>query len=515
MSNVEDERIYGSRRMSITLLLSQTLGVYTMLFLPHAAVASGAAGYVIVYSLIYIVIGIPVMYMENVLGQFTGRDCIETFPEYQYWRYNILGMNKNGFHLPWRVGLSSALLANALFFSYFKGKRSLKWALIIVTVVPTCGRILFMIGSMLQKGLVVKYEEAFDTTLDTFIKKFSLSTSIADVLYTLNVGTGLSFACASKTAFRAPCYSNTVIVVVITCCVTLLGIFSTVMMTCPYAFKYDIKPIDIMNYRMSNIFEKIPRFIDVYEQTSLWLIISFLFIAISALGLNICIMVSLIETVSTRNLKVAKNPGLTAFVVAITMYLGTFPLLGNISMYFLVDTKRTLSIIAIFMVICENFVFVLWYGLERFSEDVHFMQGVQPKSSVKACWLMSGFVLTYVFCTQVFTAYINRNETMGNTVAWYFLLLNIGLTVFVTIVKMFIGIYKHNLYDQLSLDSEWGPTSEILRRSRAMFTAQAMTKEYMYRHYHLKAGILKRQQRSNVRIKPARTEGVRFDIYRK
>ncbi|CAH0703397.1 unnamed protein product [Spodoptera exigua] len=79
MSNVEDERIYGSRRMSITLLLSQTLGVYTMLFLPHAAVASGAAGYVIVYSLIYVVIGIPVMYMENVLGQFTGRDCIEVW----------------------------------------------------------------------------------------------------------------------------------------------------------------------------------------------------------------------------------------------------------------------------------------------------------------------------------------------------------------------------------------------------------------------------------------------------
>ncbi|CAH1647759.1 unnamed protein product [Spodoptera littoralis] len=182
------------------------------------------------------------------------------------------------------------------------------------------------------------------------------------------------------------------------------------------------------------------------------------------------------------------------------------------SIYFLVDAKRIMNIVGIFLVMCENFVFVLWYGLERFSEDVHFMQGVQPKSSVKACWLVSGFVLIYVLGTQLYKAYIEKNETMGNTIAWYFLLINIVLTILVTIVKLVYAMYKKNLYDQLSLDSEWGPKSEILRRSRAMFSAQAMTKEYMYRQYHLQAGILKRQQRSNIRNKQP---GVRFDVEKK
>ncbi|KAF9804763.1 hypothetical protein SFRURICE_007666 [Spodoptera frugiperda] len=349
MPNEKEEQTRDSRRVNITLLLAQTLGLQTMLFLPFIGVSAGAVGHVIVYALIYIVIGIPVMYMENVVGQFTGRDCIEV------WKARPCLAHFGYVHIIW------------------------------------------------QKGIVVKFEEAFDTDFNKFIQRFSLSTSIADVLYTLNVGTGLSFACASRTTFRAACYSNTVIVVVITCCVSVLGICGTVMMICPYAYN-------------------------------------------------------------------------------------------------------------IFLVICENFVFVLWYGLERFSEDVHFMQGVQPKSSVKACWLVSGFILVYVLVTQLYKIYVDKNHTTGNKYACYFLIINICVTVLVTIVKLVIALYKKNLYEQLSLDSEWGPKSEILRRSRAMFSAQAMTKEYMYRQYHLQAGILKRQQRSNVRVKQP---GVRFDVEKK
>lgn len=42
------------------------------------------------------------------------------------------------------------------------------------------------------------------------------------------------------------------------------------------------------------------------------------------------------------------------------------------------------------------------------------------------------------------------------------------------------------------------PAQQLLQRSRAMFSAQAMTKEYLYRQYHLQAGILARQKRANV-----------------
>lgn len=583
--NTSTKVAWGSRRMYIIALLSQTLGVNTIVFLPHQAVTWGAAGQSIVFILIYIVLGIPMLYMENVVGQFTGRDCLEvwharaclshlgylhivwqlvfgiylhtvnsftvhyflisfenpipyyvcgrwskpdcdilnynysvnqdclklkdplpycsdlchTFPEYQYWRFNILALDKEYFMIPWRVGLASGLVCIVVFLSCFKRMRSLKWMLLFVTLFPMSARFIFMIGSMLQKGLVVKYEEALDSDFSTFIQEFSLSNSIAEVLFSLNVGTGLAIGSSSKTSFRSPCYSNTVIVVIITCAVTILGVCSTAMMSCPYAFKYDIKPAIIMRYPIANVFEKIPRLIHVYESTSLWLILSFSFTAVSALGLNICIISGILEIMAKRSFKVSRNPGLVSFVVTILLYVFTAPLLGNLSLYFFVDIKRAINMLIIFMVMVETFVFVLWYGLEKFSEDVHFMQGVQPKASVKACWLISGVVLVYVFFTQLYVLYEERDNSMGKYVSWWMLISIILLSVIVTIIKLLMALYKKKLYEQICLQSTWGPKSEILKRSRAMFTAQAMTKEYMYRQYHLQAGILMRQKGSNIR----------------
>ncbi|KAJ8737703.1 hypothetical protein PYW08_000298 [Mythimna loreyi] len=408
------ENSWESRRASITATLSQTLGAHTMLYLPSMAVNEGALGHILVFTAVYLVLGIPLLYMENVVGQFTSRDCLQvwrgracfslfgytqifwqfvfivhvhtinsfvvhyflisfenpipyyvcgrwstpdcdilnynytvnqdclkmkvplpycnelchTFPEYQYWRFNILGLNKRTFYLPWRVGLASILISIFMFLSCFRRKKVLKWVLLLVTVYPVSARILFLIGSMLQKGVVVKYEEALDTDFTRFIDHFSAANAIAEVLYSLNVGTGLAFSTASRTSFRAPCYSNTVIVVVITACVTILGTCSTVMMTCPYAFKYDIKPGHVMKFLMASSFER--------------------------------------------------------------------------------------------------------------------------------------------------------------------------------------------LYEEVGLDPAWGPTSGLLTRSRAMFTAQAMTKEYIYRQYHLQAGILKRKQQSNVRncyrtVFVPKSDGVRFE----
>ncbi|CAD0194163.1 unnamed protein product [Chrysodeixis includens] len=273
-------------------MMSQTLGVNTILYLPNLSMTWGAAGHAICHFLIYLSVGIPLLYMESVVGQFTGRDCLEV------WHARAWLSHIGYIHVFWQV-----------------------WYL---------------------KGLVVKYEEAIDADFSLFVQKFSLTNSISEVMYSLKVGSGLAFGCSSRTSFRAPCYGNTVLVVVVSALVFVLGVCSSAMMICPYAFKFDMRPSTLMAYPLANIFERIPRFIHSYEATSFWLIICFMFVAMSALGLSINIVL-------------------------------------------------------------------------------------------------------------------------------------------------------------IKLDSTWGPKTEILKRSRAMFTAQAMTKEYMYRQYHLQAGILMRQKRSNVR----------------
>ncbi|KAJ8737133.1 hypothetical protein PYW07_000404 [Mythimna separata] len=334
-----DENSWESRRTSIIAILSQTMGVSTMLYLPNMAVIRGALAHVLLFALVYVALGVPLLYMELVVGQFTGRDCLE-------------------------VWHARACLAH------------------------------------------IGYAQVF---WHQFIERAGVANIIAEVLYSLNVGTGLAFGTASRTSFRAPTYANAVIVVAITACCTIFGTCTTAMMTCPYAFRYNTQAV-----------------------------------------------------------------------------------------------------------LLEIIVFVLWYGLDRFSEDVHFMQGVQPSTSMKAGWLLSAVALVYVFIVEFYGLYKARNKTVGYLAGWYMLLLNIIPILLLVIVRILIALYKNKFYEEVGLDSSWGPTSELLRRSRAMFTAQAMTKEYMYRQYHLQAGILKRQRRSNVRscyrpVLPPKTEGVRFE----
>ncbi|PZC79690.1 hypothetical protein B5X24_HaOG216089 [Helicoverpa armigera] len=577
--------IWCSRTMSIAALLSQTLGIHTMVFLPHTAVTAGAAGHAIVYSFIFMMIGIPLLYMESVVSQFTGRDCLEiwqarpcfshvgylyivwqvvfgiylhivnsfivhfflvsfenpipfhicgswsknncnimnynytvnqdclkqinakpycnnlceTFPEYQYWRYCVLGLDKDYYYLPWRIGLGSGLIVIILFLGCFKGVHSLKWLLLIVTILPVVSRFLFMIGSMLQKGVVVKYEAAIDSDFTDFNHHFSLSNSVAQVLYSINVGTGLAMSTASRTSFRAPCYSNTVIVVIITWCLAILGICSTAMMVCPYAFKYDIEPGTIMRYSMANLFEKIPRLLHSYEQPMFWLILLYGCLSLSTLCLGVCITSGLIQMTAKRYARISRNPGLVALTVSICIYVGTAPFLSNTSLYFLVDTKRTLNALTLFLVLLENIVLILWYGVDKFSEDVHFMQGIQPSIFMKFCWMISPAILAYVFVTQFIMLFYDKHRSIGSLVSWYVILAMILISILWTLIKIFIAIFNNTLYEQVGLDASWGPKSDLLKRSRAMFSAQAMTKEYMYRQYHLQAGILKRQRASNVR----------------
>lgn len=585
MSETKTETNWGTRQIYLMEMMSQTLGVNTMLYLPSTSATWGAAGHAIVLFVIYISVGIPLLYMEAVVGQFTGRDCLEvwnarawlshigyfhifwqvlyliylhtlnsfimhyllisfetpmpyyacghwsmpdcdilnhnysvnqdclklrqplpycknlcnSFPEVQYWRFFVLGLNKDGYSITWRVGLASTILSVITFFSCLRGRQSMKWILIFVTIFPMAARVVFMIGSLLQKGLVVKFEEAVDADFSLFVEKFSLTNSISEVMYSLKVGTGLTFGCSSRTSFRAPCYSNTVLVVVVSALVLVLGVCSTAMMICPYAFKFDVKPTTVMAYPLANIFEKIPRFIHVYEATSFWLIICFAFIGVSALGLSINIVLSLTAIVAKRHLKLSKYPGLISFLFIFSVYILTTPLLGS-SVYFLVDLKRHGNMIMLFLAMIENIVFVQWYGLERFSEDVHFMQGVPPRSSIKFSWFILIVVLVYVFFSQFIIMFNERNTSVSSQVGCWMIIVIVGLGLIVTVVKLIIGAYKKKIRDLVRLDSTWGPKTEILKRSRAMFTAQAMTKEYMYRQYHLQAGILMRQKRSNVRI---------------
>lgn len=589
MNNDEDICMYGSRRHYLMMLLYRIIGISNSLFLSHTAIASGAVGHMIFYFLIYVVIGIPVLYMELIISQFTGRDCIDvwkaraclshvgyfmvlwqviilvynhtittfamlyllitfenpipyytcgpwasqdcnilavnysvnqdcvrtkepamycenlhtTFPEYQFWRYNVLGGNYKGqYQVAWKACLASLLICSVIYLNCFKGMQSIKWFIYFFVLYPVIAYLSLMISSMQQKGVIVKFEEAIDSKFEEFPKFIQVTNVIEQVLFSLGVGSGVMLNLGSRTSFRSPVYANTVIAVLSAATFTLLCIGTLALMSCPYSFEYVIKPINIMGAYMSLTFEKIPRMLSEYSCKTVWLIVMYSCQTCLGISTDIVLFFTLLDLISKRYETVANHTSLSSLLGIIILFSFNIPLLGSFGIKYIVSTfRRFLRLLSTFMTTIECLVFVVWYGIEKFSEDVHFMQGIQPRNYMKMGWLLSTFILAFVFCTELYT-HLSYPDTFGPSdyTAFLIVIVVIVLCLLIFFIKLIIAACQNRFLEAFTLDCTWGPRSLILQRSRGMFTAHAMTKEYMYRQYHLQAGITARQKRSNKRV---------------
>ncbi|XP_045784447.1 sodium-dependent proline transporter-like [Maniola jurtina] len=423
----------------------------------------------------------------------------KTFPEYKYWRYYLLQARGNSqFLVAWKVCIASALICFILYLSSFKRSKTMRWITAIFTTYSTLALVIIMMGSMRQKGVVVKYEESLDLDFSTFLQKFRFSHLIQQIVYNLNIGSGTMFTLASTLPFRSPCFSDIVISVVFCTLFTVMFVFTTAMMACPYAYEYGIKPGAIMRTPITFNFEKMPRLMYQYQHRTFYLIVIFSCEVVLGMNTSVTYLFNLLEVVFKRYPKLANYPGLTAFCATLILFCTTIPFLSYFGVNMIgLSFRRCVVLLSTFIGLLEGLVFIIWYGVNKFSEDIHFMLGIQPKNFMKTTWILSIILLAYAFCNELYSQFINQT---GYIYATYSLIAILSFAAAFFVTRLLIAACRKKIRKFISLDPTWGPRSDVLQRSRAMFSAQAMTKEYIYRQYHLQAGIMARQKRANRRV---------------
>ncbi|XP_034839706.1 sodium- and chloride-dependent glycine transporter 2-like [Maniola hyperantus] len=423
----------------------------------------------------------------------------KTFPEYQYWRYHLLKARGNReFHVAWRVSVASGLICFILYLSNFKRTKTLRWITVIFTIYSTLALMIIMMGSMTQKGVVVKYEESLDLDFSIFQQKFQFSHLIQEIVYNLNIGSGTMFTLASTLSFRSPSFSDIVISVVFYTVISVMFVFTTAMMTCPYAYEYGIKPGVIMRIPITLNFEKIPRLMYQYEHRTFYLIVIFSCEVVLGMSTLVIYLFNLLEVTFKRYPKLATYPGLTAFCAVLLLFFTTLPFLSYLGVNSIaLSFRRCVVLLTTFIGLLEGLVFIIWYGVSKFSEDFHFMLGIQPKNFMKGTWILAIIILAYAFCNELYSQLINQT---GYIYATYSLIAILSFIAAFFVIRLLIAACRKRFHKFISIDPTWGPRSEVLQRSRAMFSAQAMTKEYIYRQYHLQAGIMARQKMANRRV---------------
>lgn len=578
--------LFGSGYTYVLILLLRTFGFSVSINQPHDALRYGTTGYAILYFIVYILVGIPIVYLELIIGQFTSRDCFDvwrirkclshvghflfiwqivnyifnhlavtfvthyflisfenpgpyyvcdwwseqscnilmrnytvnkycfrlkhsdlkmchdlyrTMPEYQYFRYNILGP-WNYLGISWRLSLASIFTCIFLFITCFKRLQSLKWFLYPLILYPIIGYIVLMIGTLRQKGIVSKFRESIDFSFHVFLLEYKPIRVITQVVFSVGAGTGVLINLSSNANFRLPCFTNAVVIVLVTATFNMLTVFAASMMTCPYAKEYGVSPRTILRLPISFIFEMVPVMLSEYENKSFYNVL--LFSCQTALGLasSVVLTFSLTQTIFNRYPKVCKYSSLVCLMWILVTFLLTMPLLGHFGYTVVMRAFAFTHSVSIFFVILEYLIFVSWYGLDRLQQDVHFMLGTPPKTHIKICWAASCSILIYAFFRDMHLSI--KKGTMMDLVSSGTVGCFLGTMMLITLVKLIVAAIRGRFKDNIKLDPKWGPKCELLMRSRAMFTAHAMTKEYIYRKYHLQAGIAARQKRVNVRIQP-------------
>lgn len=568
-------------------LICQTVGITNSSTMTDTALDLGSLGYIICYSISFVCLGIPLMYMEMIVGQFTARSCLDawrirpcfvyfgyiqliwqvililhnfmiliylaqylilsfehvipfykcgewsnrscgllqtnytaiqacvtglnkldqcqnienTFPEYYYWRKTLLKLHLDTISINYKLLIPAFLLCIFIYICCFKRRQSLELFIPLLTIYPYLGYIVLLIGTMLQEGSMSNYSVVMDTSFEHFNDHYRLTLTVLHMVQAMGLGSGIMINWSSTTPFRSPTFSYVVITIVFSVTFTILCISTTAMMICPQIHKIHLSHVTFTKASMSMLHEKVPRLIHSFENPTVWLIIYYSSNVILGARVIILYFFSLLELIYLKFEKVAKYPGLTTFVGVLVMFLLSIPLLTTHAYPFVSGVhRRFVGLSSVFVCAVEYGVFLLWYGLDRIAEDVHFMQGIKPNIYFKIVWLFSIWVMIIVF----FHEYLHQNirRTHSTSVSIGLILLDIYITVCIltVVIQLIIGACKRKVKHYIKLDPTWGPSSEILRRSRAMFSAQAMTKEYMYRQYQLQAGIIKRQKKSNIRL---------------
>lgn len=581
----ENKPLFGPGYFYVLVLLLRTFGFPVGVTQPHDALRFGTAGYAILYFMSYIFVGIPIVYLELIIGQFTSRDCLEvwkirkclshigyflvfwqtvnyifnhlavtfvthyflisfenpgpyyvcdwwsypncnivtrnytlnkyclrlkhmnlqmchnlhtTMPEYQYFRFNILGP-WNYLGISWRLSLASIFTCIFLFMSCFKRLKSLKWFIYPIIIYPVIGYVVLLIGTLRQKGIMSKFKESIDFSFHIFFLEYKPVRVVTQVVFSIGAGTGVFINLASNADFRLPCFTHAVVIVLMTATFNLLTVLTFSLMTCPYSKEFGVHPRTILRLPISFIFEMVPTMIFEYDNKSFYNVV--LYSCQTALGLtsSVVFSYSMTQFIISRHPGANKYPSLICLAWILVTFLITMPLLGNFGYTVFMHGFAFTQGLSVFFVVLEYIVFVYWYGFDCLQQDIHFMLGTPPKTYIKICWALSGVVLTFAFFRDIHRSI--KKGTLLDIIGTGSLVALLGIMLLVTIGRLIIAAVRGRFKESVKLNSNWGPKSELLKRSRGMFTAQAMTKEYIYRKYHLQAGIAARQKKANVRIR--------------
>lgn len=164
----------------------------------------------------------------------------------------------------------------------------------------------------------------------------------------------------------------------------------------------------------------------------------------------------------------------------------------NVVHYFILDINFMIVFIVAPLLAYFLYTFLShFYGVMLFVDDMHFMLGFRPSNIWKINWYV-GFLVYLSMSFFGMYHFSKKDIHEAFPVAFYCVFVVTAVICLIPVIYFIIFVfikYQQNVpcLEIFKSSKQWGPREEFLRKSRDMFSAHDMSKEYLYRQQKLRS----------------------------
>uniref|UniRef100_A0A915PEK2 Transporter n=1 Tax=Setaria digitata TaxID=48799 RepID=A0A915PEK2_9BILA len=331
-------------------------------------------------------------------------------PSEEFFLFNVLEANhSSGFDDLGDIKPSLALCLTIVFilvyFALWKGPKSTgKFVWITATAPYVILSVLFIRGITLPGasiGIYYYLTPNFAMLLDIDV----WTAAATQIFFSLGPGFGVLLALSSYNDFQNNCYRDALLTSIINCATSIFAGF-VIFSTLGYMSALTNLPVSqVVGDNDANlIFIVYPQAIATMSYANCWSFI--FFIMLIALGIDSTF--SGIEALITGFCDeypriLARKRKIFVGIVIVAYYFGSLPTVtygGKYVIPFLDEYGVSLSVL--FIVMCEMIAVCWFYGVRRFSDDIHQMLGFYPGLYWRFCWICCPVFMMVIFLLTIY-----------------------------------------------------------------------------------------------------------------
>ncbi|KAL7078128.1 hypothetical protein ACQ4LE_002793 [Meloidogyne hapla] len=351
-----------------------------------------------------------------------------------------------------------------VYFALWKGPQSTGKIVWVTATAPYIVLTILLIRGLTLPGAYKGIYYYLTPDFDKLKEPEVWTAAATQIFFSLGPGFGVLLALSSYNDFNNNCYRDALVTSLINCFTSFFSGF-VIFSTLGYMSELTNRPVSevVGEDESSLIFVVYPQAIATMDYSPIWSLIFFLML----ITLGIDSTFSGVEAFITGfcdeypRILARKREIFVAFVLGM-YYIGSLPAVtygGRYVIPFLDDYGVSLSVL--FIVMCEMIAVCWFYGIKRFSEDIHVMLGFYPGIYWRVCWTCCPVFIGFIFLISLYSASFMPKQLNNYTYPWWSVSLG---WLFRMLSCLSIPVYAIYMFITTP-----GP---LIKRLRIMLTAQ-------------------------------------------